>query len=142
MALRAYLLYFSNDTSCALLPPGVVVEEIELQKIFPFLPKKHQTVAPFCAFDIKKAEEYKDECLTYCEYAVQKIANVLRFAENSLGKSQEFTTLCSGMIASENFIALVTEIGWHEIYDIISDELGMADDSLKKKALQALKDLK
>ncbi|MBR4419627.1 MAG: hypothetical protein IKT32_01990, partial [Clostridia bacterium] len=36
-----------------------VVEEIELQKIFPFLPKKHQTVAPFCAFDIKKAEEYK-----------------------------------------------------------------------------------
>ena len=59
MALRAYLLYFSNDTSCALLPPGLVVEEIELQKIFPFLPKKHQTVAPFCAFDIKKAEEYK-----------------------------------------------------------------------------------
>ena len=81
----------------------------------------------------KEGEKYREESESYAKNAVSKIANVLRFAESSLGKGQEFSSLCHGMIANENFISLVTEIGWQEIYEIIDGVIGENDD-FKKRA--------
>lgn len=85
------------------------------------------------------AAKYKEESLEYCEKAVKKIANVLQFAEKSFGKSQEFSSLISGLMANQNFITLITEISWTEIYALMDGIEGESESDLVKKAKNALK---
>ena len=59
MVLRAYELYFVNDTSFTLSLPGVVVEENEINNLFANEYIKKQITLPPYLYDLKKIEEYK-----------------------------------------------------------------------------------
>ncbi len=85
------------------------------------------------------SEEYKKECNAYAEKALLKIANVLSFGEKSLGKSQEFVALTSGMIANESFVSLITRIGWADIYAFFDGVDSSKANELKQKAKRFLK---
>lgn len=85
-----------------------------------------------------ETEEFVRDCISYAEKAVSKIANVLRFGIASLGKSQEYLTCVSGLIANENFISLITEVDWMEIYALTSEIYEEQADSLKEKAKKVL----
>ena len=87
----------------------------------------------------KAGEEYKVECDVYASKALGKIANVLSFGEKSLGRSQEFVALTSGMIANENFISLITKIDWSCIYPFFDGVDTSKENALKDKAKQVLK---
>ena len=87
----------------------------------------------------KVGEEYKEECNAYANKALTKIANVLSFGEKSLGRSQEFVALTSGMIANENFISLITKIGWADIYPFFDGVDTLKENELKDKAKRLLK---
>ena len=86
-----------------------------------------------------EGEKFKDNCITYCNDKIKQIANVLRFAENSLSKGQEFLSLTAGMIANESFIALITKIGWEEIFHYFDSLTDNQADKLKEKANRLLK---
>ena len=86
-----------------------------------------------------EGENFKNDCLNYCNEKMKQIANVLRFAENSLSKGQEFLSLTAGMIANESFIALITKIGWEEIFNYFDGLTDNQADKLKEKASKLLK---
>jgi hypothetical protein len=83
---------------------------------------------------------FEDECMKYAQNAITKISNVLRFGERSLGKSQEFASAVSGMIANEKFIGLITEVDWQEIYEITSQLYENEGKNLIEKAQKALRE--
>ena len=64
--------------------------------------------------------------------------SVLNFGEKSLGKSQEFVALTSGMIANENFISLITRVGWADIYPYFEGVDTSKANALKDKAKRLL----
>ena len=84
-------------------------------------------------------EKYKQECNVYASKAITKIANILSFGEKSLGQSQEFIAITSGMIANENFISLITNVGWESIYHYFEGVDGSKAGALKDKARRLLK---
>lgn len=83
--------------------------------------------------------KYKAECNLYAQNAINKIANVLGFAERSLGRGQEYTALCSGLVANENFISLITAVDWQSVYAYIGDVLGGSADDFERRAKNLLK---
>ncbi|MBQ7373916.1 MAG: AAA family ATPase [Clostridia bacterium] len=86
-----------------------------------------------------EGEKFKSDCLNYCKKEMGKIANVLRFAENSLLRGQEFLSLTAGMIANESFITLITKIGWEEIFHYFDGISKGQSDELKDRAKRLLK---
>ncbi|MBR2336920.1 MAG: AAA family ATPase [Clostridia bacterium] len=87
----------------------------------------------------KAGEEYKRECLAYAERALVKISNVLSFGEKSLGRSQEFVALTSGMIANESFISLITRVGFEDIYKYFDGVDTSKANELKERAKRLVK---
>ena len=87
-----------------------------------------------------EGEKFKTECLSYCTNKIKKISNVLSFAEKSLSRGQEFLSLTAGMIANESFIALITKIGWEEIFGYFDGLTDSQADKLKERANRFLKD--
>lgn len=87
----------------------------------------------------REGEKFKEQCLNYCKDKMGQIANVLRFAENSLSKGQEFASLTAGMIANESFITLITKNGWEEIFHYFDGLTDSQTDKLKEKASRLLK---
>ena len=85
------------------------------------------------------SEKYKGECEKYANLAIGKIANVLGFAERSLGRGQEFVALVSGLVANENFISLITAVDWQPVYSYISDSLSEGTSDLERRAKNILK---
>lgn len=89
----------------------------------------------------KASERYKEECSLYADKALKKIANVLSFGLKSLGKSQEFIALTSGMIANESFISLITRAGWADIYPFFDGLDTSYLGTLKDKAKRLVKNV-
>ena len=86
-----------------------------------------------------EGEKFKTDAIAYCNEKIKQIANVLRFAENSLSRGQEFLSLTAGMIANESFIALITKIGWEDIFHYFDSLTDNQADELKEKASRLLK---
>lgn len=87
-----------------------------------------------------ESEKFKKICLDYCSEKIKQIANVLRFAENSLSKGQEFLSLTAGVIANESFITLITKMGWEELYGYFDGLMNNQSDKLKERASRLIKD--
>ena len=68
--------------------------------------------------------------------ASAKIANLLTFAENSLGRGQETTSAILGMIESEDFVLFLTKYGCDKFYDLNAELL--ASDDVKARAKKIL----
>ena len=73
------------------------------------------------------------------EDASFKIGNLLRFAEESLGKKQELTAMLTSSLMNEDFVTFLTLFGCDEFYRL-NDELliGGENEALRRKALGAL----
>lgn len=84
-------------------------------------------------------ESYKAECKEYARQAIGKIANVLGFAERSLGSGQEYVALCSGLVANEDFISLITAVDWQSVYGYLSVVLDGSQDDFERRAKNLLK---
>ncbi|MBO6263407.1 MAG: AAA family ATPase [Clostridia bacterium] len=84
-------------------------------------------------------DEYLKEAFENGKKDSERIANILRFAENSLGKKQELTAAVMGMVASESFVEFLTKFGCDEFYRINSELLIGGADELKRRATEALK---
>ncbi|MBR1867325.1 MAG: AAA family ATPase [Clostridia bacterium] len=85
----------------------------------------------------KEFEKIVREAKEEGEKAAVEIANVLRFAVNSLGKKQETTTLVSSLTQDTVFIEFITLFRCDEFYSLNS-ELLIDDGGLKRKAKEAL----
>lgn len=81
----------------------------------------------------------RDKMLKGGEEASKKIGNLLRFAEESLGKKQELTAMLTSSLSSENFVTFLTLFGCDEFYRL-NDELliGGENEALRRKVLNAL----
>ena len=81
MVLRAYELYFANDTSFTLSLPGVVVEEGEINSLFANEYIKKQITLPPYLYDLKKIEEYKEKIVAN--------ENLLKLIKQQLAQIEE-----------------------------------------------------
>ena len=90
----------------------------------------------------KFAKEYSETCEKYGASHVQKIENVLSFAEKSLGKGQELTSSVTSMLSSENFVNFIARFGCPKFYELDSELLLGGNDKATELAKKALKDLK
>ena len=81
----------------------------------------------------------RDKMLKGGEEASKKIGNLLRFAEESLGKKQELTAMLTSSLSSENFVTFLTLFGCDEFYRL-NDELliGGENEALRRKVLNML----
>ncbi len=86
------------------------------------------------------ASKYAAECEAYGQSHVEKIENVLSFAEKSLGKGQELTSSVTSMLTSENFVGFIARFGCPKFYELDSELLLGGGDKAKEIAKRALKD--
>lgn len=90
----------------------------------------------------KFAKEYSDACEIYGASHVQKIENVLGFAEKSLGKGQELTSSVTSMLSSENFVNFIARFGCPKFYELDSELLLGGEDKAREIAKKAMKGIK
>lgn len=81
----------------------------------------------------------RDKMLKGGEEASLKIGNLLRFAEESLGKKQELTAMLTSSLSSEDLVTFLTLFGCDEFYRL-NDELliGGENEALRRKVLNVL----
>lgn len=90
----------------------------------------------------KFAKEYSETCEKYGASHVQKIENVLGFAEKSLGKGQELTSSVTSMLSSENFVNFIARFGCPKFYELDSELLLGGEDKAREIAKKAMKGIK
>ena len=90
----------------------------------------------------KFAKEYSETCEKYGASHVQKIENVLCFAEKSLGKGQELTSSVTSMLSSENFVNFISRFGCPKFYELDSELLLGGEDKAREIAKKAMKGIK
>lgn len=90
----------------------------------------------------KFAKEYSESCEKYGASHVQKIENVLGFAEKSLGKGQELTSSVTSMLSSENFVNFIARFGCPKFYELDSELLLGGEDKAREIAKKAMKGIK
>lgn len=90
----------------------------------------------------KFAKEYSETCEKYGASHVQKIENVLSFAEKSLGKGQELTSSVTSMLSSENFVNFIARFGCPKFYELDSELLLGGEDKAREIAKKAMKGIK
>lgn len=90
----------------------------------------------------KFAKEYSETCEKYGASHVQKIENVLCFAEKSLGKGQELTSSVTSMLSSENFVNFIARFGCPKFYELDSELLLGGEDKAREIAKKAMKGIK
>lgn len=90
----------------------------------------------------KFAKEYSESCEKYGASHVQKIENVLSFAEKSLGKGQELTSSVTSMLSSENFVNFIARFGCPKFYELDSELLLGGEDKAREIARKAMKGIK
>lgn len=90
----------------------------------------------------KFAKEYSDESEKYGASHVQKIENVLNFAEKSLGKGQELTSSITSMLSSENFVNFIARFGCPKFYELDSELLLGGEDKAREIAKKAMKGIR
>ncbi len=91
---------------------------------------------------VKFANEYSETCEKYGASHVQKIENVLNFAEKSLGKGQELTSSVTSMLSSENFVSFIARFGCPKFYELDSELLLGGEDKAREIAKKAMKGIK
>ncbi len=87
----------------------------------------------------KFAKEYSETCEKYGASHVEKIENVLSFAEKSLGKGQELTSSVTSMLSSENFVSFIARFGCPKFYELDSELLLGGEDKAREIAKKAMK---
>ena len=87
----------------------------------------------------KFAKGYSEECEKYGASHVEKIENVLSFAEKSLGKGQELTSSVTSMLSSENFVSFIARFGCPKFYELDSELLLGGEDKAREIAKKAMK---
>ncbi len=90
----------------------------------------------------KFAKEYSKTCEKYGASHVEKIENVLNFAEKSLGKGQELTSSVTSMLSSENFVSFIARFGCPKFYELDSELLLGGEDKAREIAQKAMKGIK
>ncbi len=89
--------------------------------------------------DRAAAAAFKEESEEYGKKCAARIENLLKFGERSLGKNQEFVSAVTGMLESENFVALITRFDCPEFYRINSELLVGESDKIRELARKATK---